>query len=129
MLDRHLGATLLRYVLNQTPPTLDASRIKVATDLVFEDLDRQGIPGLILERSKAMDVSGIGEVLAPILATKPNGESVIVGLSGPLTPGEPLDSQLKDVLEYGTVPVVLEDELVVRRALPVATKRLIDHFR
>src|SRR5207248_1770753 len=52
LLDRHLGASLLRFALKGTAPTLDPERLKASTNLLFEDLLRQGIDGLTLERDR-----------------------------------------------------------------------------
>ncbi len=127
LLDRHLGASLLRFVLHNAAPTLSPDRVGRSTDLLFEDLDRQGIEGLSLERDKKISVAGLGDVVAPILATNSNGVRFAIGLHGPLTPNEPTDVALKDIKEYATsLTVHLEDELVVRRNLPFATRKLIE---
>jgi hypothetical protein len=127
LLDRHLGASLLRFVLSNAAPTLSADRVERSTNLLFEDLDRQGIEGLTLERNKQISVAGLGDFVAPILVTKANGARFAIGLHGPLTPGEPTQADLKDIKEYATsLAVHLEDELIVRRNLPFATKKLIE---
>jgi hypothetical protein len=126
LLDRHLGASLLRFALAGTAPTLTASRLEGSTDLLYQDLERHGIDGLRLERKKEVAVAGLGNVVAPILAVNRGGTQFIIGLHGPLTPGEPSDDGLRDVKEYSVaVPVILEDELVVRRNLPAATAKLV----
>lgn len=126
LLDRHLGASLLRFVLHNAAPTLSLDRVARSTDLLFEDLDRQDIEGLSVERDKKISVTGIGDVVAPILVTNSNGACFVIGLHGPLTPNEPTDAALKDIKEYVTsLTVHLEDELVVRRNLPFATQNLI----
>jgi len=127
LLDRHLGASLLRFALNNAAPTLSADRVARSTNLLFEDLDRQDIEGLILERDKKISVPGLGDVVAPILATNARGAQFAIGLHGPLTPNEPTDAGLKEIKEYATsLTVHLEDELVVRRNLPFATRNLIE---
>lgn len=127
LLDRHLGASLLRFVLNNAAPTLSADRVARSTNLLFEDLDRQDIEGLALERDKKISVAGLGDVVAPILVTNASGVQFAIGLHGPLTPSEPTDADLKDIKEYATsLTVHLEDELVVRRNLPFATQKLIE---
>lgn len=127
LLDRHLGASLLRFALYDAAPTLSPGRVARSTDLLFEDLDRQGIEGLSLERDKQISVAGLGDVVAPILVTNSSGARFAIGLHGPLTPNEPTDADLKDIKEYATsLTVHLEDELVVRRNLPFATQKLIE---
>lgn len=130
LLDRHLGASLLRFVLKDAAPTLSPDRVRRSTDLLFEDLDRQGIDGLTLERDKMMSVAGLGDVVAPILVTNSSGAQFAIGLHGPLTPNEPTDVALRDVKEYSvSLPVILVDELIVRRNLPTATAQIIDQVR
>ncbi|MES0875434.1 DUF1998 domain-containing protein [Sinimarinibacterium thermocellulolyticum] len=127
LLDRHLGATLMRFVLNNAPPTLNADRVARSTNLLFEDLDRQDIEGLTLERDKQISVAGLGDVVVPILVTNVSGAQFAIGLHGPLTPNEPADADLKEIKEYATsLTVHLEDELIVRRNLPFATQKLIE---
>ncbi|MEC9363126.1 MAG: DEAD/DEAH box helicase [Pseudomonadota bacterium] len=127
LLDRHLGASLLRFVLNNAAPMLTPDRVARSTNLLFEDLDRQDIDGLSLERDKKISVAGLGDVVAPILVTNASGAQFAIGLHGPLTPNEPMDAALKDTMEFATsLTVLLEDELVVRRNLPFATQKLIE---
>jgi hypothetical protein len=65
-------------------------------------------------------------VVAPILVTTAAGAQFAICLHGPLTPNEPTDAALKNITEYATsLAVHLEDELVVRRNLPSATRKLI----
>jgi len=130
LLDRHLGASLLRFALHGTAPTLEAHRLSASTDLLFQDLLRQGIDGLSLERNRAITAPGLAEVVAPIVATKQNGTQLIIGLHNPLTPDEPADMGLRDLKEFSPVfPVILLDELVVRRNLPTATANLLAQLR
>lgn len=127
LLDRHLGASLLRFVLHNAAPALSPDRVARSTDLLFEDLDRQGIEGLSIERDKKISVAGLGDVVAPILVTNASGTHFAIGLHGPLTPREPTDTALNDIKEYATsLTVYLVDELVVRRNLPFATQKLIE---
>jgi len=129
LLDRHLGASLLRFVLKGAAPTLSPDRVARSTDLLFEDLDRQGIDGLFLERNKRVAVAGLGDVVVPILVTNASGAQFAIGLHGPLTPNEPTDAALRDVKEYSaSLPVILVDELVVRRNLPTATAQIIERI-
>jgi hypothetical protein len=129
LLDRHVGASLLRFALRGTAPTLDASRLERATDMLFQDLERHGVDGLTLERDKPLLIPGLAEVVAPILASKGPGKQFVIGLHGPLTPDEPSDEALRDLKEHSaTVPVILVDELVVRRNLPSATATLLERL-
>ena len=121
LLDRHLGASLLRFLVTGVHPTLGSARLTASTDLLFEDIIRQGLDGVTVERNRDVTVAGIGTVTAPIFL-KRNQDEYILCLHGPLTPGEPSDEAIRNLTEYGVgIPVILLDEMVVRRNLPSAT--------
>jgi hypothetical protein len=127
LLDRHVGASLLRFLIDGTYPVLDTTRLNASTDLLFEDLSRQNLDGVTIERNRELQVPGIGIVTAPICATRhSDGSSFVIGIHGPLTPDDPPDDGLRDLKEFGTsATVLLCDEMVVRRSLPRATGDLI----
>lgn len=126
LLDRHLGATLLRYLLLGTEPTLDKARIESALDRLFNDLSRQGLADVVLHRNEPVELPGIGAVEAPIFVTGPRG-GLIVGLHGPLTPDHATDERLRDAKELGALtPVQLVDELVISQNLPRASGQVIE---
>lgn len=85
-LDRHVGASLPRYLLDGTLPMLSQQRLDRSADRLFEDLVRSGIEDVTFERNATVTVEGIGEVLVPILATKANGDRALIGIHNPLTP-------------------------------------------
>ena len=126
LLDRILGAGLLRFLLTGTVPTLDSGRLARSTNLLFQDLERQGLEGLQLELEKSISIPGVCDAVAPIFATTRTGARFVIGLHGPLTPDDPPDEQLRELKEFApALPVILVDELVVRRNLPTATTELI----
>ncbi len=128
LLDRHVGSSLLRFALWGKRPTLEAARLERSTDLLLQDLQRHGIDGLNLGRRQTLTVPGVGRVMAPILASRASGEQYVIGLHSPLTPDEPSDDGLRELKEFSAVPVILVDELVVRRNLPAATATLLDRI-
>ena len=126
LLDRYLGSSLLRFVLNGTAPTLDPDRLERSTDLLFEDLERHAVEGLTLRRNDVVSVAGLPDIRVPILATNGSGNRFVIGLHSPLTPDEPPNEGLRDLMECSSIiPVILVDELVVRRNLPAMTSDLI----
>ena len=127
LLDRHLGASLLRYLLHDAPLELDARRMARATDRLYEDLARQGLDGVEFIRGTTIDVPGIGEVNAPILARTGNGERII-GVHAPLTPGHSSDEGLSQAAEFSMTPVQLIDEIKVASNLPAASKEVIQEL-
>lgn len=129
MMDRHVGASLLRYLLHDTEPQLEPARLERSARRLYEDLRLLGESGVDFERDVAVTVPGIGIVTAPILATK-NGRQLIVGVSGPLTPNKASDPALQDAKENQVgVPVRLVDDLVIGRHLPNASRSVLELLR
>ena len=111
LLDRIIGASLLRSLLEDTSPKFDVQRFANSTNLLFEDLERQGLKGLNLERDKRISIPGIGEATVPILATTGSGKKIVIALHDPLTPDEPPNDLLREIKEYApSFPVSLVDE-------------------
>jgi hypothetical protein len=130
LLDRQIGASLLRFTLGHGLPTLAPERLESSTTLLFQDISRQGISAFAVSRDVTIVVPGLGEVHAPILIAKSDGTRCVVALSGPLTPEEPADSRLRELKELAVgTQLELVDELVVRRNLPRATSSLLDRLR
>jgi hypothetical protein len=126
LLDRHVGASLLRFLLTGATPTISAERLERSTDLLFNDLQRNAVRGLTIEKNKKITVSGLGDIRAPILLTNERGPYAVVALHGPLTPDTPTPD-LQEMKEYSVaVPLILIDELVVRRNLPRATASILE---
>ena len=129
LLDRHVGASLLKSLLAGRPSAIDAERIEGSTDLLFEDLARQGVTDVTLERAASLDLDGLASVIAPILVKRANGSEFVLGLRNPLTPDEPADDSLREFRDLSTtVPVYLVDELVVRKNLPAATREVLAYL-
>jgi hypothetical protein len=126
LLDRYLGASLLRYLVLGEEPVLDKRRLEQAADRLHTDLCRHGLDGVEFERNSGIDIPGIGTMEVPILA-RSNGRDVIVGIHGPLTPDHAADERLREAKEFGAVvPVLLVDEIVVSQNLPHASQQVIE---
>ena len=126
LLDRHLGASLLRFLIHGSYPTLDAGRLASSTDLLFEDVCRQDLEGVTIERNHPITLPGFGTVTAPIYVKQEAGPEFIIGLHGPLTPDDPPDAALREIKEFcPSIPVLLYDEIAIRQNLPTVTSRLI----
>jgi ATP-dependent helicase YprA (DUF1998 family) len=129
LLDRHLGASLLRFLIHGNYPTSDSSRLAASADLLFEDLHRQNLEGLTIERNHPVTLPGFGTVIVPIYVRGTDGSEYIIGLHGPLTPDDPPDPVLRDIKEScPSIHVYLQDEMVIRRNLPAATSHLISQI-
>jgi ATP-dependent helicase YprA (DUF1998 family) len=126
LLDRHVGASLLRFILRGEVPAVSPDRLDRSTEMLFHDLERQGVAGLTLARNASVSVPGLPPAVAPILATTSSGRQVAIGLHGPLTPDTLDDAALTQLKEFAlAVSVIAVDELVVRRNLPNATDSLL----
>jgi len=129
LLDRQVGASLLRFLISDKYPTMDAVRLSVSTEMLFEDLHRQNLEGLTIERNHSLELPGFGTVTVPIYVKRADGSEYIIGLHGPLTPDDPPNPVLRDIKEFcPSIPVYLFDEMVIRRNLPAATSHLISQI-
>jgi ATP-dependent helicase YprA (DUF1998 family) len=125
LLDRHVGAELLDYLLNGEQPQFSPARLQSSTTLLHNDLRRQCPEGTRFELDVPLSVDG-AMLTAPILAETPVGERFIVALSGPLTDDHPADPTIAAFRSNGgTIPVFVENELVVRANLPAATRSIL----
>lgn len=128
-LDRHVGASLLRYLLNGTLPTLAPERLERSAQKLYEDLDRSGADGVKFERNATVDVDGIGHVRVPILATKRSGQRALIGVHGPLTPDVAPTPELHRVYQETFERVKLVDDLIIARSLPNASREVLGFMR
>lgn len=123
LLDRHVGASLLKYLLMGSEPVLAKSRLDASTDRLFADLERQGIEEVRFSRNATVELPGLGMVVAPILAQHRGGQ-LIIGIHSPLTPDYTADEALREA-KFGATPVQLIDEILVGRHLPRATRAVL----
>lgn len=128
LLDRHIAGGLLRFLLYGEIPSITNRRAKYAAELLFDDLERQSFTGIRIERGSTITVTGIGEVLVPILVTQENGHQTIINFTAPLTPHYSADPKLRDAAEISATHVHLIDELLIRKNLPWTTSDLLSRF-
>lgn len=124
MLDRKVGAALLRYVLNGTMPTLDALRMDQSIDKLLADLQSRDVDGIEFLKNEPVDIDGLGQITAPILA-RGQGRDRIFYVQSPLTHDVPPTQELWDAKELGGVPVHPIDDMVIMRNLPVASQKVL----
>ena len=120
LLDRHVGAQLISYVLDSQIVEFSTTRIDLSTALLCNDLNRQCTDGTQFQLNAPI-LSGT----VPILATSTSGMRRIIALSAPLTPQKPADSSLNVCNPPEGLEVIVENELVVRWNLPSATRRVL----
>ena len=129
LLDRHLGASLLRYLIYGSYPTMNVGRLQGSTKLLFEDLNRQEVQDTTLELNHPVTLPSLGSVTIPIYVKRADGTELFVGLCEPLTRDTPADAALRDVKQASPAsPVVLCDEIVVSRNLPAATNYVFEEI-
>ena len=125
-LDRHVGASLLRYLLDGTLPRLAPERLARSVRRLFEDLQRAGVEDVTFERDKDITVEGIGQVRVPILATKANGDRYLIGVHGSMTPDVASTTELHRADQETFERVKLIDDLIVARSLPNASREVLE---
>jgi ATP-dependent helicase YprA (DUF1998 family) len=122
LLDRHVGASLLRYLIHGTEPTLNEERLERSADALYEDLKSRG-SDMHFERSCETEIEGVGKVTAPILAWRGN-QKWIFGVHDPLCPGAAPTDGLRRAKESGAA-VHLIDDMVISRNLPFASGQVL----
>lgn len=128
LLDRHIAGGFLRFLLYGEIPSISDRRAKYAAELLFDDLERQRVTGIRIERSSSITLPGIGEVPAPILITQENGHQTVINFTAPLTPHYPADPKLRAAAKLSPTQVHLIDELLIRKNLPRTTSDLLSRF-
>ncbi|TMR40480.1 DEAD/DEAH box helicase [Actinomadura geliboluensis] len=124
LLDRKVGAALLKYVLDGTVPTLDDVRVDQSIDKLLADLSSRDIDGIEFLKNEPVAVDGLGTITAPLLA-RGRGRDRIFYIQSPLTRDQPPTQELWDAKELGGVPVYPVDDMVVMRNLPVASQQVL----
>jgi hypothetical protein len=122
LLDRHVGASLLRYLICGTKPTLNEERLERSVDTLYGDLKSRGSDAHF-ERGCETEIEGVGKVTAPILARRGDKEWIF-GVHNPLCPGVAPTDELRRAKESGAV-VHLIDDMVVSRNLPFASGQVL----
>lgn len=127
-LDRHVGADLLRYLIDGTQPVLAPTRAERARETLVEDVRRQGGEAFTIECDTTIEVPTIGKVRLPIVVRSKSGRERVICITHPLTAATPTDARLEAISEY--TPLVLETvhEFKVRRNLPRATRDVLAAF-
>jgi len=121
LLDRRSAARLLRYLLDGEIPLADLSK---TDELLYQDLLRQRATGINFKRNERIEVPGIGELVAPILAERVGGSRFVVASNSFLTPDTAPTRELEEMKEFSG-NVILKDDLLIRKNLPQATLEVI----
>ena len=124
LLDRRIGAALLKYILDGTKPVLDDVRMKQSIDKLLADLQSRDIEGIEFLKNEPVAIDGLGTITAPLLA-RGKGRDRIFYIQSPLTRDTPPTHDLWEAKELGGVPVYPVDDMVVMRNLPVASQQVL----
>ena len=122
-LDRHVGADLLRFLLDDQPPGLSQKRQDRAAHRLHQALSRALGEGGSVERDVIVDLPGLDPVQAPILVRTPDGAESVIAITSPVAPDVPPTQALATARE-ALRPVLLVDEMLVRKNLPRAVERV-----
>jgi ATP-dependent helicase YprA (DUF1998 family) len=124
LLDRHVGAELLEYLLTGQLPEFDPARLQRSTTWLSNDLRRQG-GETTYQDGVQISVGKGAHITVPILATRKNGKQFAIALSGPLTTNHPADARLLELNKATSAPeLIVVNELLVRGNLPAATREV-----
>lgn len=122
LLDRHVGAELIEYLLTGQVPAFDKRRIQSSTALLCHDLRRQG--GDSFTYTEGAQIPGT-TMKVPLLAKRKDGKEFAIALSAPLSNDIPADASLVGLEQRGGLKLILVNELLVRGNLPAATREVI----
>ena len=85
LLDRHVAAELLEYLLTGTLPEFDAERLKNSTDLLYRDLLRQDDGSIDFKAKVRVSIAGAKDTEIPILAVAKSGKRFAIS---PIRPAD-----------------------------------------
>jgi hypothetical protein len=106
-------------------PSFNPARVAGSTTLLYNDLLRQSDDSAQYEAGVTVSVAGLGKITVPILATRKDGQRLVIALSAPLTNDYAADEWVRQlVAKAPDLPVKVVNELVVRGNLPSATREV-----
>ncbi|MDP8984151.1 MAG: DUF1998 domain-containing protein [Pseudomonadota bacterium] len=126
LLDRHVGAELLEFLVNGEVPSFDAHRLMKSSELLANDITRNR-PSLNVEIGAKIKVGKSTSRTAPIKLTRTDGAEFVVVVAGPLEIDHPIDPIVSALnTSPSGVTVIPVNELTIRGNLPDATKSILD---
>ncbi len=122
LLDRHVGAELLEFLLHGEHSGFNRERIHSSSMLLLNDLLRRDEGAVVFHENVEVELGAGKSVVVPILA-ECLGKKFVIALSGPLKPEHPADPLIAELRASNPdYEVILENELKVRGNLPAATR-------
>lgn len=129
LLDRHVGAELLEYLLSGQHPGFNEQRLQNSTELLLNDLRRRCESSVNFLAGSTVSY-GSGKTLDVPILVETGGRKYVIALSGPLTTGHPADERVADLRDSGTeYLVIVENELAVRANLPAASRNVLQQLK
>lgn len=128
LLDRRVGAYLLRYLMTGDIQVPDPTWVAATTDRLFHDLRRQ-LDGHAAVARSAPVLASSGSKIAPILITRGKESPLVVGVLDPLTASHSSDPELHALLATGSgVDVWRVEEVLARRNLPWISSQILQRI-
>jgi ATP-dependent helicase YprA (DUF1998 family) len=121
LLDRRIGAQLLRHVLEGGYPPYAPERVATSTDLLVHDLTRQLSDNYEVMKGETRFIGGRDAIIPIVVRRRSNGEEGWIVLSSPIAADTPVSADLQGLAEGEAARLICIDDLVVRRHLPGAT--------
>lgn len=125
LLDRRVGAYLMRFLLTGRVPPLERQWMDQVTDLLLHDLERQ-VGDLVdfRRREPVLDQDGT-ERIAPIVARRADGSQLVIGVLDPLTASYSSDPDFQALCTRPAIPAWPVEEILARRNLPWVSSQLV----
>jgi hypothetical protein len=128
LLDRRIGSYLMRYLATGVVAPPDRGWVDSTTDLLLNDLERQVGDLVEFSRSASARCADGVEHTAPILARRPDGSELVIGVLDPLTDSYSSDLEFQALITGSIVPVWPVEEVVARRNLPWVSSQLVSEL-
>jgi hypothetical protein len=126
LLDRHVGAELLEFLVNGKAPQFNLRRLTKSTELLGNDI-RRNRPLLDVEVGAEMNIGWSDRGVAAIKITRADGAEFVVVVVGPLEVDHPFDPRVAALDRASDAAIAIPvNELAVRGNLPDATKSVLD---
>lgn len=125
LLDRHVGAELLEYLVTGGLPPFDHNRLRKSTALLLGDI-RRNSDGLTIAEGVEVAILDVGAFTVPIHITRSDGEVFAVVVSGPLEidyPANPVVQAFQN--DPVSCRIIQINELTIRGNLPDATSEVL----
>lgn len=122
-LDRHTGRALLRFLLEDDPSGFDDRRLRAASRLLFDDLERQMPDGWAVSSASLKPADVPAGCVAPIEVVDAQERRHLLVVRSPLEDLGSMDAQKVDGTPWASIHLV--SELTIRKNLPEATRQVL----